>query len=62
MPIIYGISGVSPFSTEIADFFIHFTPYIITASLPTVSGKPTMTQAYDCKERRKNDSNCIVVT
>ncbi len=36
MPIIYGISGVSPFSTDLADFFIHFTPYIVTASLPTL--------------------------
>ncbi|KAG5191792.1 cellulose synthase, family GT2 [Tribonema minus] len=36
MPIIYGLTGNSPFETRVADFFLYFTPYIVTGMLPTV--------------------------
>jgi cellulose synthase/poly-beta-1,6-N-acetylglucosamine synthase-like glycosyltransferase len=36
MPIIYGVTGESPFDTEVADFFLFFTPFMITAMLPTL--------------------------
>eukprot|EP00612_Vaucheria_litorea_P005782 CAMPEP_0171461346 /NCGR_PEP_ID=MMETSP0945-20130129/5831_1 /TAXON_ID=109269 /ORGANISM="Vaucheria litorea, Strain CCMP2940" /LENGTH=671 /DNA_ID=CAMNT_0011987675 /DNA_START=409 /DNA_END=2424 /DNA_ORIENTATION=+ len=36
MPIIYGLTGKSPFDTQVADFFLFFTPFMITAMLPTL--------------------------
>jgi cellulose synthase/poly-beta-1,6-N-acetylglucosamine synthase-like glycosyltransferase len=36
MPIIYGITGQSPFETDVDTFFMYFTPFIVTAFLPTV--------------------------
>jgi Cellulose synthase len=36
MPIIYGITGHSPFETQVAEFFMYFTPFIVTGMLPTV--------------------------
>lgn len=36
MPIIYGVSGQSPFDTKVQDFFLYFTPFIVSAMLPTL--------------------------
>jgi cellulose synthase/poly-beta-1,6-N-acetylglucosamine synthase-like glycosyltransferase len=36
MPIIYGIAGEPPFNTKVGEFFLYFTPFIVTAMLPTV--------------------------
>mmetsp|Transcript_8020 Transcript_8020/g.12169 ORF Transcript_8020/g.12169 Transcript_8020/m.12169 type:complete len:1034 (-) Transcript_8020:205-3306(-) len=36
MPIIYGIAGEPPFNTKVGEFFLFFTPFIVTAMLPTV--------------------------
>jgi cellulose synthase/poly-beta-1,6-N-acetylglucosamine synthase-like glycosyltransferase len=35
MPIIYGLTGQSPFDTKLATFFLYFTPYVVTSMLPT---------------------------
>jgi cellulose synthase/poly-beta-1,6-N-acetylglucosamine synthase-like glycosyltransferase len=34
MPIIYGVTGESPFDTNIATFMLYFVPFIVTAMLP----------------------------
>src|SRR6476646_3590779 len=36
MPIIYGVTGCSPFNTEVAEFFLYFTPMVVSAMLPTL--------------------------
>ncbi|CAM9342279.1 unnamed protein product [Ascophyllum nodosum] len=36
MPLVYGITGQSPFNTEITPYFSYFVPFIVTAVLPTV--------------------------
>ncbi|KAG5175292.1 hypothetical protein JKP88DRAFT_250206, partial [Tribonema minus] len=36
MPIIYGVTGESPFNTDVAEFFLFFTPYVVSAMLPTL--------------------------
>ncbi|KAG5179332.1 cellulose synthase, family GT2 [Tribonema minus] len=36
MPIIYGVTGEPPFNTKVGEFFLFFTPFIVTAMLPTV--------------------------
>jgi hypothetical protein len=36
MPIIYGLTGESPFNTEVAQFFLYFTPFLVTTMLPTL--------------------------
>jgi cellulose synthase/poly-beta-1,6-N-acetylglucosamine synthase-like glycosyltransferase len=36
MPIIYGVTGFSPFETGVSEFFRYFTPFIVTGMLPTV--------------------------
>ncbi|KAG5192414.1 hypothetical protein JKP88DRAFT_271166 [Tribonema minus] len=36
MPIIYGVCGQPPFNTTVGEFFLFFTPFIVTAMLPTV--------------------------
>ncbi|CAB1103979.1 GT2 [Ectocarpus sp. CCAP 1310/34] len=35
MPIVYGVSGTPPFVTSLKDYFQYFTPFIVTALLPT---------------------------
>lgn len=36
MPVIYGVTGEPPFNTTVGEFFLFFTPFIVTAMLPTV--------------------------
>eukprot|EP00752_Nemacystus_decipiens_P009511 g8502.t1 len=35
MPIVYGVTGTPPFVTSLKDYFQYFTPFIVTALLPT---------------------------
>jgi hypothetical protein len=62
MPIIYGLTGESPFNTEVAQFFLYFTPFLVTTMLPTLisgSWRGIDSNKLQRDEQVKSDAPCV---